>query len=82
MCTSMRCNSVETYKTEQTELTGLGSRICAGAKIVIHGCISPMLLAEREVPSPMAKANNNKGGEFREEGGQKHRYQCKHYWYR
>ena len=41
-----------------------------------------MLLAEREVPSPMAKANNNKGGEFREEGGQKHRYQCKHRWYR
>ena len=32
MCTRMRCNSVETYKTEQTGLTGLGSRISAGAK--------------------------------------------------
>lgn len=72
------------WRSEQNRLdqAGLGSRICAGAKIVIHGCISPMLLAEREVPSPMAKANNNKGGEFREEGGQKHRYQCKQRWYR
>ena len=50
MCTCMRCNSVETYKTEQTGLTGLGSRICAGGN-VIHGCIVPLLLAGWEVPS-------------------------------
>ena len=37
---------------DRADQDALGSRICAGAKIVIHGCISPMLLAEREVPSP------------------------------
>lgn len=46
--------AVETSKTEQTEIVdvcGLGSRICAGAKNVIYGCIVPLLLAEWEVPS-------------------------------
>jgi len=50
VCTDMRSNGVVTSKTEQTGITSLGSRICAGVKrdtrlhssFVIGGMVSPL----------------------------------------